>query len=60
MAQRAKITTGANDRQLNETIGQSGQGLPDDSGMPVGHPQAQLIFESFDEGQYKLRPRISH
>ena len=34
--------------------------LPDDSGMPVGHPQAQLIFESFGEGQYKLRPRISH
>ena len=34
--------------------------LPDDSGMPVGHPQAQLICESFDEGQYKLRPRISH
>jgi len=34
--------------------------LPDDTGMPVGHPQAQLIFESFGEGQYKLRPRISH
>jgi heat shock protein HspQ len=34
--------------------------LPDDSGQPVGHPQAQLIFESFSEGHYQLRPRISH
>jgi heat shock protein HspQ len=33
--------------------------LPDDSG-PVGHPQAAMLFESFREGQYKLRPRISH
>ncbi|HWU81766.1 MAG TPA: heat shock protein HspQ [Caulobacter sp.] len=34
--------------------------LPDDSGEPVGHPQTAVIFESFDHGQYKLRPRISH
>jgi len=34
--------------------------LPDDSGQPIGHPQAALIFESFREGQYRLRPRISH
>lgn len=34
--------------------------LPDDSGEPVGHPQAPLIFESFDHGHYTLRPRISH
>src|SRR5258708_37807928 len=34
--------------------------LPDDSGQPVGHPQASMLFESFREGQYKLRPRISH
>ena len=33
---------------------------PDESGEPVGHPQATVIFESFGEGQYKLRPRISH
>jgi heat shock protein HspQ len=33
---------------------------PDESGEPVGHPQAAVIFESFGEGQYKLRPRISH
>ncbi|TJU82977.1 MAG: hypothetical protein E5Y15_14950 [Mesorhizobium sp.] len=31
MAQKPKITTGANDRPRNETIGQSGEGLPDDS-----------------------------
>jgi len=33
---------------------------PDESGEPVGHPQAAVIFESFREGQYKLRPRVSH
>jgi heat shock protein HspQ len=32
----------------------------DDTGEPVGHPQASLIFDSFREGQYQLRPRISH
>ena len=34
--------------------------LPDDTGQPVGHPQASMLFESFREGQYQLRPRISH
>lgn len=34
--------------------------LPDDTGEPVGHPQTSLLFESFREGQYTLRPRISH
>ena len=34
--------------------------MPDESGEPVGHPQASLIFESFHEGHYVLRPRISH
>jgi heat shock protein HspQ len=34
--------------------------LPDDSGEPVGHPQTGLIFEKFTDGQYKLRPRITH
>lgn len=33
---------------------------PDDTGMPIGHPQTSLLFESFDEGHYKLRPRVSH
>lgn len=34
--------------------------LPDESGEPVGHPQAPVIFESFDHGHYTLRPRVSH
>jgi heat shock protein HspQ len=34
--------------------------LLDDTGQPVTHPQAALLFESFREGHYKLRPRISH
>lgn len=32
----------------------------DDTGQPVGHPQASLIFDSFREGQYRLRSGISH
>ena len=34
--------------------------MPDDSGQPVGHPQASVIFDSFREGHYMLKPRISH
>ena len=34
--------------------------MEDDSGQPVSHPQAALIFDSFREGQYTLKPRISH
>jgi len=34
--------------------------LPDETGEPVGHPQTSLLFESFREGHYTLRPRISH
>lgn len=34
--------------------------LADETGEPVAHPQTQVIFESFDDGAYKLRPRISH
>jgi heat shock protein HspQ len=34
--------------------------LADETGEPVGHPQTTVIFESFDHGAYKLRPRISH
>ena len=34
--------------------------LPDESGEPVGHPQAPLIFESFSKGHYVLKPRVSH
>jgi heat shock protein HspQ len=32
----------------------------DDTGEPVGHPQAALIFDSFREGHYKLKHGISH
>jgi heat shock protein HspQ len=32
----------------------------DETGQPVGHPQASLIFDGFDEGQYHLRPGIGH
>jgi heat shock protein HspQ len=34
--------------------------VPDDTGQPVGHPQASLIFDSFNEGQYRLRHGIGH
>jgi heat shock protein HspQ len=34
--------------------------LPDDSGQPVGHPHTALIFDSFEDGHYHLRPRITH
>jgi len=34
--------------------------LPDESGEPVGHPQAAVIFEAFKAGQYQLRPRVTH
>ncbi len=34
--------------------------LPDDTGQPVGHPQAALLFDAFREGQYHLRPGIGH
>ena len=34
--------------------------LPDDSGEPVSHPQASVLFEPFTNGAYKLRSRISH
>jgi heat shock protein HspQ len=34
--------------------------MPDDSGQPVGHPQASLIFDSFEEGHYNMRSRVNH
>lgn len=34
--------------------------VADESGQPIGHPQAALIFDSFREGHYRLKPRISH
>ena len=35
MDEKSKITTGLNDRPRNETIGQTGAGIPDDSSQPV-------------------------
>jgi heat shock protein HspQ len=34
--------------------------LPDETGEPVGHPQAALIFEEFQSGRYQLKPRVTH
>ena len=34
--------------------------LADDSGEPVGHPHTALIFDSFQDGHYNLRPRVTH
>jgi len=34
--------------------------LPDDSGQPVGHPHAALLFDGFEDGHYNMRPRVAH
>src|SRR5580658_2093319 len=34
--------------------------VPDTSGEPVGNPNTSLIFDSFTNGHYHLRPRITH
>ena len=34
--------------------------VPDDTGEPVGHPQARVMFESFGNGEYRLRSRNAH
>jgi heat shock protein HspQ len=34
--------------------------LPDETGEPVGHPQAPVLFEDFDGEAYKLKPRVTH
>ena len=34
--------------------------LPDDTGQPVGHPHAALLFDGFEDGHYNMRPRIAH
>jgi len=34
--------------------------LPDDTGQPVGHPHAALLFDGFEDGHYNMRPRVSH
>ncbi|HEX2146697.1 MAG TPA: hypothetical protein VHG11_03490 [Pseudorhizobium sp.] len=37
-----KITNGANDRPRNETIAQSGAGIPDDSSRPLEADDAEV------------------
>jgi heat shock protein HspQ len=34
--------------------------LADDSGEPIGHPHASLIFDGFQNGAYHLRQRVTH
>jgi heat shock protein HspQ len=34
--------------------------LPDDSGEPIAHPHVSLIFDSFRDGHYHMRPRVTH
>jgi heat shock protein HspQ len=34
--------------------------LLDTSGEPVSHPQAAELFSGFEDGQYRLRPHITH
>jgi heat shock protein HspQ len=34
--------------------------LADETGEPVGHPHTALIFEEFDHGAYRLKPRNAH
>ncbi len=34
--------------------------LPDETGMPVGHPQAGVMFEGFQDGQYRMRQQVRH
>jgi len=42
MAGKRKITTGANDRPMDESIGQTAGGLPDDSGRALSTSETQL------------------
>jgi heat shock protein HspQ len=34
--------------------------VADVSGEPVGNPKTSLIFDSFRNGRYHMRPRITH
>ncbi|WP_064696744.1 hypothetical protein [Rhizobium aegyptiacum] len=61
MDRQAEISTGANDRPRNETIAESGPGLPDDSGRLVEVPdmearrlKASLLRDRLDELKEKL------
>jgi heat shock protein HspQ len=49
-----------NDRETYTAYVSEQNLLPDDSGEPVAHPHAALIFDGFQNGQYHLRPRVTH
>ena len=34
--------------------------LADQSGEPVGHPHAAVIFDGFHDGQYRIKPHVTH
>ena len=34
--------------------------LPDETGEPVGHPEADQMFSGFEPGGYKLRTQATH
>jgi heat shock protein HspQ len=34
--------------------------VPDDSGEPVEHPAASVMFDSFDGAAYRLSPHVRH
>jgi len=34
--------------------------VSDDTGLPVGHPQAEIMFDGFKDGHYILRARLAH
>ena len=34
--------------------------LADESGEPVCHPHASVLFAGFEDGHYRLRPHVSH
>ncbi|MBB3354101.1 hypothetical protein FHT70_004052 [Rhizobium sp. BK049] len=61
MDRKAKISTGTNGRPRNETIAESGPGIPDDSGQTVEVPDAEarpmkasLLRDRLDELKEKL------
>jgi len=52
MDKKPKITTGANDRPRDETISQTGEGLPDDTSRPVDVDDATVerVRRQFQSG----------
>jgi hypothetical protein len=59
MASKTKITTGANDRPKDETIAQSGEGLPDDLADPVEVDESAVerARQNLEESPRKERKR---